>query len=313
MQKKRLFPAKKRNLIFLTAAVVIGFLVLIFLFASAQGLGISLFNSSREPKERTSLETNSLEIDGSETNNLTASDLTPAASPSVSAEERSPTDAQEESSPNANTQKEVRANSESNSYLTLKYNVPFTAQAPFGDWDDPLQQDGCEEASALMAVYWAKGELLPDLETARDIIVSAGEWQLENYPTTRDTSAQDTADRIIKEYFDWPYVEVRDLTSLEQILESLQAGSLVITPMNGQKLGNPYYTGVGPERHMLVIIGYDAETQEFITNDPGTRQGRDFRYDQDVLWDAIRDYPTGDQEPIEEENKTMIIVSKAEL
>lgn len=312
MQKKRLFPAKKRNLI-LTAAVVIGFLVLIFLFASAQSLEISLFKSGREPEERTSLETNSPEIYGPETDNLTASNLTPAASPSVSVEEGSPTDTQEESSPNANTQKEVQANSESNSYLSLKYNVPFTAQAPFGDWDDPLQQDGCEEASALMAVYWAKGELLPDLETARAIIVAAGEWQQENYPTARDTSTQDTADRIIKEYFDWPYAEVRDLTSLEQILESLQAGSLVITPMNGQKLGNPHYTEGGPERHMLVIIGYDAESQEFITNDPGTRQGRGFRYDQDTFWNAIRDYPTGSHEPIIEENKTMIIVSKAEL
>ena len=31
-------------------------------------------------------------------------------------------------------------------------NVPFTSQAPFGEWSDPRHQDGCEEAAALMAV-----------------------------------------------------------------------------------------------------------------------------------------------------------------
>jgi hypothetical protein len=193
---------------------------------------------------------------------------------------------------------------------SLKYNVPFTAQAPFGDWDDPFQQDGCEEASALMAVYWAKGDIIASPEAARDIIVDAGNWQLQNYPTGRDTSAQDTADRIIKQYFNWSWVKVEPLTNLEQIVETLQNGNLVITPMNGRKLGNPYYTGEGPERHMLVVIGYSAETQEFITNDPGTRQGRDFRYQQDIFWDAIRDYPTGDHEPITQQNKVMIVVSK---
>lgn len=203
-----------------------------------------------------------------------------------------------------------------NSTLTLtppqniKYNVPFTTQAPFANWDDPFQQDGCEEASALMAVYWAKGEMIASPEVARDIILDAAEWQLQNYPTGRDTSAKDTTDRIIKQYFDWPKARVETLTNLEQIILTLQNGSLVITPMNGQKLGNPYYSGEGPERHMLVIIGYSTKTEEFITNDPGTRQGKDFRYQQDIFWEAIRDYPTGNHEPITTQDKMMIVVSK---
>src|SRR5437016_6068593 len=38
--------------------------------------------------------------------------------------------------------------------------VPFTVQAPFADWQDPRQEDACEEASALMAVYWAQEKTL---------------------------------------------------------------------------------------------------------------------------------------------------------
>ncbi len=36
--------------------------------------------------------------------------------------------------------------------------VPFTVQAPLGDWTDARQQDGCEEASVLMAMAWVRDE-----------------------------------------------------------------------------------------------------------------------------------------------------------
>ncbi len=318
MQKK-FFRVKKTSLV-LATSIVIGFLVALFLLVFIRGLEIDIFNSSQpqsdgESQEQFSSESDDLPAVSPLTEESSTQNLLPSVLPTAAADKQKelPTDTEEASGTDSPTQDEAQTNPELNLPLSLKYNVPFTAQAPFGDWDDPLQQDGCEEASALMAVYWAKGEMLPNPETARDIIVAAGEWQLENYPAAHDTSAQDTTDRIIKEYFDWPYAEVRNLTNLKQILEALQTGNLVITPMDGQKLGNPYYTGDGPERHMLVIIGYETETQEFITNDPGTRQGRGFRYDQDVVWNAIRDYPTGNHVPIEEMNKTMIVVSKEEL
>ena len=36
------------------------------------------------------------------------------------------------------------------------YDVPFTSQAPFADWKDPRQQEGCEEASILMVSRFLK-------------------------------------------------------------------------------------------------------------------------------------------------------------
>ncbi len=188
--------------------------------------------------------------------------------------------------------------------------VPFTAQSPFGEWDDPLQQDGCEEAASLIAMRWAKGEEIVSKQEAKDAMLAISNWQIQNYGGAVDTSAQDTADRIIKGYYDWQKVRVEVIESPQDIIREIVAGNLAILPMDGQKLGNPFFTTPGPERHMLVVIGYDPEKLEFITNDPGTRQGKHYRYPVNVLWSAIRDYPTGDHEPITKVEKNMIVISR---
>jgi hypothetical protein len=188
--------------------------------------------------------------------------------------------------------------------------VPFTPQAPFAEWDNPIYQDGCEEAASLIAVRWVRGQSL-SLEQADEEIVAASNYQTKEYGEYRDASAQDTADRIIKGYFGYDRVEVKRDITIEDIINELMRGNIVITPMNGQKLNNPFYTPPGPVRHMVVIRGYDRDKKEFITNDPGTRRGEGYRYDQEVLYNAIRDYHTGYHIPIEKEEKTMIVV-KAE-
>jgi hypothetical protein len=48
---------------------------------------------------------------------------------------------------------------------------------------------------------------------------------------------------------------------------------------------------------MLLVIGYDPLTRKFITNDPGTRKGAGYRYDESVLFDAIWEYPSGASDP----------------
>lgn len=195
----------------------------------------------------------------------------------------------------------------------IKNEVPFTTQSPFAEWSDMRQEDGCEEASVLMAVTWAKGITSIEPEQAKKEIIGASDWQLEKYGNFRDTSIEDTAKRIIEGYFNYSNVAVKNNISTDDIIKELAAGNLVIIPSNGRLLGNPYFTGAGPERHMLVITGYDYKKKQFITNDPGTRYGKDYRYGKDVLFNAIRDYPSDNgqtQEPIIDHQKNMIIVSK---
>ncbi|MFH1822538.1 MAG: C39 family peptidase, partial [Patescibacteria group bacterium] len=187
--------------------------------------------------------------------------------------------------------------------------APFTAQAPFGQWKDERQEDGCEEASALMAVKWARGESLTKEEALAEIL-SSSDYSLEKYGEFRDISSADTIKWLFKDYFGYSKVALKMNITIEDIISELQKGNLVITPMNGQILHNPYYTPPGPPRHMLVIRGYDPAKQVFITNDSGTRNGELYEYDVQVLYDAIRDYPTGYHELITEIEKNMIVVWK---
>lgn len=188
-------------------------------------------------------------------------------------------------------------------------NVPFTAQAPFGDWADPRQQNGCEEVSALMAVKWARGQNLTKDEALREI-TGMSDWLLKKYGEYRDISAQNTVDWIFKDYFKYEKAALIHDITVNDIIEELDKGNLIITPMNGQIMHNPNYKQPGPPRHMIVIRGYDPAAKEFITNDPGTRNGELYRYDATILYEAIRDYPTGYHEIINQIEKNMIVVGK---
>lgn len=188
--------------------------------------------------------------------------------------------------------------------------VPFTAQAPFGNWADSRQGMGCEEASVLMAVRWAKGMELTLAEAEKEII-AISDFELAKYGYFEDTSIKDTALRILSGYFGYENYEVRYGISAADIIAELNKGNAVITALAGQKLGNPFYTPPGPVSHMMIVIGYDAVTKEFITNDPGTRHGEKFRYAENIFEEALLDYPSGNHEPITEDVSAMIVVRKS--
>lgn len=171
--------------------------------------------------------------------------------------------------------------------------VPFLAQAPLAEWKDWRQQQGCEEASALMAVSWAKGETAIDPKVGRDAIVAMSDWELKKYGHYVDTSIQDTAGRLIHEYLGYDDFEVQESITVKDIAREAVAGNLVITAINGRLIGNPHYRNGGPRHHELVITGYERETDTFIFNDPGTRYGEGMRIHGPVLQKALRDYPTG--------------------
>lgn len=189
--------------------------------------------------------------------------------------------------------------------------VPFVSQAPIGNWDDPRQQDGCEEAAAYMAYLWAVGAAPPKtLAEQERKIVEISDWEEEKYGGYHDTAVEDTVERIYRQYFKYDKVKVIKDITVNKIKQELAMDNLIQVPADGRVLGNPYYTAPGPERHNLLITGYDEETGEFVTNDNGTRRGEGYRYKYEVLVSAIRDYPTGYHEPIRGDYKVMIVISK---
>jgi hypothetical protein len=186
--------------------------------------------------------------------------------------------------------------------------VPFTAQAPFGDWQDPKEQHGCEEASLTMAAYWISGKALTGDVALREII-AISDFEQAKYGNYYDTSSADTL-KLLEDYYGFKNAQVRSGITADDIKSELAKGSLVVMAIDGTKLGNPHYTPPGPERHQLVVIGYDDVKKQFVTNDPGTRYGKAYRYDYDVFMAAVRDYKTGFDVPFDGVVKTMIVIGK---
>src|SRR6185369_4544749 len=76
--------------------------------------------------------------------------------------------------------------------------VPFTVQAPFGEWSDSHFQNACEEASLLMAARWSlRQPLLKD--DAKKSILAVETYEEKRFGTYIDTSLADTQ-KILSEY-----------------------------------------------------------------------------------------------------------------
>jgi len=170
--------------------------------------------------------------------------------------------------------------------------VPFMVQAPHADWSMPYKE-ACEEASILMAVYYLQSKEL-DEQTAKTEINKMVEWQIVQWGGHYDLSIKETAELTQKYFSDYKIIIIPDLT-VDKIKIYLKQGYPVVVPVAGRQLGNPFFQNPGPLYHMLVVKGYMDD--KFITNDPGTKRGRDFVYNYEVLMSAINDWdgenPTG--------------------
>ena len=193
----------------------------------------------------------------------------------------------------------------------VNWPVAFASQAPFGNWD-ALHEESCEEAAMIMAVkYFKKLPLSPHIMEQE--ILDLVKWETDKGYQV-DVNAHETVN-ILKVYFDQPAIIISDI-SVVNIKKQLDEGKLILVPAAGRLLGNPNFTGLGPIYHMLVIRGYDNNTGEFITNDPGTRKGEGYRYRYQTLINAIHDWNHDydadgiTAEEMEQGQKVLIVVSK---
>lgn len=173
----------------------------------------------------------------------------------------------------------------------VNLDVPFTSQAPFGNWDLPYQE-ACEEASLLMvdAFYETRTDNISP-QIAKQVIDDMVAYENKTFGDYKHTSAAETA-KMAKEFFDYRDVRVISLKNPEQMKRVLANGYPVIIPAAGKLLGNPNFRNGGPIYHMLVVKGYTKD--RFITNDPGTRKGADYTYSYTTLMNAIHDWHAED-------------------
>jgi hypothetical protein len=168
-----------------------------------------------------------------------------------------------------------------NAYLE----VPFVCQAPLeteANW--VFHEESCEEAALLQVKYYLDGIKEVDKQKANDTILDMIKWEEKAFGEHKDLYANEM--RIfIKGYYSIPdedIVIVYDADILD-IKKAISAGHPVIVPIMGDILQNPYYPY--PGYHMLTVIGYTPE--KIITNDVGTRRGKDFSYNYEIFKNAM--------------------------
>ncbi|MFA6215906.1 MAG: C39 family peptidase [Patescibacteria group bacterium] len=167
----------------------------------------------------------------------------------------------------------------------LDYPVAFASQAPLANWD-ALHEEACEEAAMIMTAKYFKGEPL-SAHLMEQGILNLVKWEEQNGYQV-DVTASEAA-VILKSYFSLK-AEVTSEVTVARIKKELLAGNLIIIPAAGRLLGNPNFKPPGPIYHMLVVRGYDEARGEFITNDPGTRNGAGYRYKYQTLINAVHDW-----------------------
>lgn len=221
-----------------------------------------------------------------------------------------------ESQIQATSQPSASPSQPSNQPLPQRINldVPFTSQAPFAIWDEQ-SKEACEEASILMAKWYAQdkkglqqngyqNQIPPDevKNETHDLI----HWQESTFGYYEDTSVQDTY-RMLTEKLGVKSARITTDISSDAFKRELANGNLIIIPVAGKTLNNPYFQGDGPPYHKFVIRGYNEEG--FIANEPGIRQGEGHVYPEHTVMEAVHDW-TGNDATIHSGKQVAIIVGK---
>lgn len=190
--------------------------------------------------------------------------------------------------------------------ITISLPVPFTPQAPTGNWDT-LHNEACEEAVAIMSHAYFSGNtsttLTPIYVEAE--IKKLTEWQDKNFGYHLDSTSEETAKMITEVY----NLNTKVIAGIDEtiIKQALSENNLVLISTDGRLLGNPNYKQPGPPHHMLVIRGYNEKS--FVTNDSGTKRGLNYIYSYTKLYNASGDW-NHNTKKVDTVNKKMIIVSK---
>jgi Peptidase_C39 like family len=173
--------------------------------------------------------------------------------------------------------------------------VPYVSEVPDGRWIGSWK-NACEESSITQLQAYYSGQKTISIANTKAFM--QGLFNIEHKLWNSDANT-DTA-RTLKLITDDSDFNGRivEAPTVDAIKAELDAGRPVIVPLNGFTLGNKNipFLASGSGYHMFVIIGYDAATGEFITNDTGdTVNGPGHRYKYARLMNAIHDYDSADK------------------
>jgi hypothetical protein len=167
--------------------------------------------------------------------------------------------------------------------------VPFTPQAPLGNWAD--KQHTCEEANLVQVDRYLHGDhsgALIDARTADAAINQITKWK----PTLDLTP--DMVGKVAQQYMGWNYqILPADRINMHT---QLALGRPLIVGVRTHGLGNPNYPGYRTHyeqtgysvAHYVTVVGYQPG-DVLILNDPGLTKGHGYHIKFDQLIYAIND------------------------
>jgi Peptidase_C39 like family len=167
--------------------------------------------------------------------------------------------------------------------------VPYTDQAPLGDWAD--KQHTCEEASLVMVDRYLGGDHSGSQIDA--LTAEAAINQITPWKPAVDLTAEQVGE-VATQHLGWLH-EVLPASSLN-MQQQLALGRPLIVGVRTHGLGNPNYPGYSTHyeqpgwsvSHYLVVVGYD-QSGSFVLNDPGITRGHGYSISYDQLMHAIDD------------------------
>jgi hypothetical protein len=185
----------------------------------------------------------------------------------------------------------------------MNLRVPFISQAPKGVWDE-IHEDTCEEASLIMLQAYLTDESSISVSQAEERLLALVDKENEMFGYFQSTEAEKVVE-LAKAFYGLNKLEVLPLDSIDELKEQIARGYPVLVPADGRILDNPFFSGEGPEYHMVLVKGFTAT--HVITNDPGTKRGADFLYTYENFMDAVHDWNGGD---VPNGAKVMIVVGQ---
>lgn len=172
----------------------------------------------------------------------------------------------------------------------VKLVVPFTSEIPLGSWVKPWN-NACEEASMIMVESFYFGNESMSKSIAAKYMKPLFSIQDKIFGNNADTDAARTA-KLLNEYLS-VNATVKDNPTLEEIKDQLRLGKPVISFHYAKDIKNPNYhwRAGGSYYHVIVLIGFDDNTKEFITHDSGDDiKGANHRYSYDLIMKTLHDF-----------------------
>lgn len=173
---------------------------------------------------------------------------------------------------------------------TIILDVPYVSEAPDGNWTGSWI-NACEESSVTMVHRFYQGESTTTIEESKEFMTLLFNEQRKLYKSDMNSNSERTLD-LIKKFADFNGEIVVNPT-IDSIKDEIRNGRPVISMHYGVELQNPNvpFKPTGSAFHVIVVVGFNDETQQFITHDNGdAKEGINHAYSYDIFMDSLHDY-----------------------